>query len=354
GRTWMVETVAKESYIKSHYPQEPFYILIGGVFTSIIVLLIHLIFNYKQEQLTDENRRRKEGEQKLQELLDNAPVGIVVIREGIYTYANTAAVKIGKCRKEDLLGQSHMAFVHEEDRERDLAAYEALMDGSKRVVSNDIRIVTPDDETVWISYSAIRNDSSDTPFVYVTFYDITERIKATDQVKLERDLAQSYLDIASVMVIALDLDGNIALINQTGCQMLGCSEPGALIGQSWFEHFIQESERDTTFAYFRKMLQRGSEISVRHENFIVTKSGEKRLISWQNALTYDEKGNVTGTLSSGMDITEARTYQQQLEARIEELNRFQKLAVGRELRVNELRKRLEKYETPKGEEADDD
>ncbi|MDX1296550.1 MAG: CHASE domain-containing protein, partial [Sulfurimonadaceae bacterium] len=54
GRTWMVETVAKESYIKSHYPQEPFYILVGGVFTSIIILLIHLIFNYKQEQLTDE------------------------------------------------------------------------------------------------------------------------------------------------------------------------------------------------------------------------------------------------------------------------------------------------------------
>ena len=43
-----------------------------------------------------------------------------------------------------------------------------------------------------------------------------------------------------------------------------------------------------------------------HENPILTKSGDERLIGWRNTVLHDDEGNITGVLSSGSDITESR------------------------------------------------
>ena len=40
------------------------------------------------------------------------------------------------------------------------------------------------------------------------------------------------------------------------------------------------------------------------ENFVITRSGEERLIGWRNTLLRDENGSVIGTFSAGADITE--------------------------------------------------
>ena len=41
-----------------------------------------------------------------------------------------------------------------------------------------------------------------------------------------------------------------------------------------------------------------------YENLIITPAGEERLIAWHNNLLKDEHGTISGTLSSGNDITE--------------------------------------------------
>jgi PAS domain S-box-containing protein len=123
--------------------------------------------------------------------------------------------------------------------------------------------------------------------------------------KEERDKAQKYLDVAGVMLLALDNGGKIEMINEKGCEILGCSEDEVL-GRNWFEKFIPERNRHEIENVFRKMMSGEEDIVEYYLNSILTKNGEERLIAWHNSVLWDRSGGISGTLSSGEDITEKR------------------------------------------------
>jgi PAS domain S-box-containing protein len=129
--------------------------------------------------------------------------------------------------------------------------------------------------------------------------------------KEERDKAQKYFDVAGVMLLALDSRGNIELINKKGCEILGRSEDEVL-GRNWFESFIPERIRREMDEVFRKIMSGEENIDEYYVNSILTRSGEERLIAWHNSVLRDRSGRVTGTLSSGEDITEKREMEERI------------------------------------------
>ncbi len=80
--------------------------------------------------------------------------------------------------------------------------------------------------------------------VACVFQDITERKRAEAAIRRERDRAQLYLDIADVMLVALDLEGRITLINRKGCSTLG-REESELLGRVWIDTCVPESDKGT-------------------------------------------------------------------------------------------------------------
>ena len=62
---------------------------------------------------------------------------------------------------------------------------------------------------------------------------------AKETVKEERDRAQRYLDIAEVILVAINANQKVGLINKKGCSILGYSEK-EIIGKNWFDNFLQE------------------------------------------------------------------------------------------------------------------
>ena len=79
--------------------------------------------------------------------------------------------------------------------------------------------------------------------------DISERKKAEDLLKEERNKAQKYLDVAGVMIVALDFGGRITLINKKGLEILGYEEQ-EVIDQNWFDlcHARSRSGRSKRFS----------------------------------------------------------------------------------------------------------
>jgi len=125
------------------------------------------------------------------------------------------------------------------------------------------------------------------------------------------DAAQQYLDVANVVFVALDRKGNITLINRKGCALLGFSE-GELVGRNWFEMCVPKSERKRVYAVFRKIIAGEPTAPEYYENRVLTRTGEERLVAWRNTVLVDERGNPSGTLSSGEDVTEARQAQERM------------------------------------------
>jgi len=123
--------------------------------------------------------------------------------------------------------------------------------------------------------------------------------------------AERYLQISRAMIVGLDREGNINLINRRGCEILGYSLE-ELLGRNWFETVIPEKHRHEVYADFRKIIAGEIEPLRKYENNILTKDGATRYIDWNNDVEKDPKGEITGTLSSGQDITERKRAEENL------------------------------------------
>lgn len=144
--------------------------------------------------------------------------------------------------------------------------------------------------------------------------DITEANRIRAELSNQKERSLQYLDVAKVMMVGLDPKGNINLINQAGAKLLGYSK-SELLGKNWFELMLPKEERDQVYQYFLQLMADDtlfSEGFENYENHITTKNGERRLLSWKNALLKDEFGHTTGLLSSAEDVTEIRASQNEL------------------------------------------
>jgi diguanylate cyclase (GGDEF)-like protein/PAS domain S-box-containing protein len=131
------------------------------------------------------------------------------------------------------------------------------------------------------------------------------------------DMLQN-VNLASLM---LDCDARITYCNDYLLRLTGWTHE-EVIGRSWFEIFVPEAnaEMQTVFA----ALIAGLPEAWHHENEILTRSGERRLIRWNNSLLRSGAGDAIGTASIGEDITE----QKQAEIRIKRLNRVYAVLSG--------------------------
>ena len=159
---------------------------------------------------------------------------------------------------------------------------------------------------IWLSISVY---SPEKGYFVAVFDNITERKKAEEKILKERNKAQSYLDLAGVLIIALNKEGNITQINKKGYEVLGYSEE-ELIGKQWFKTCLPPRFREPVFKEFKRLIGGELEPIEFYENPILTKSGEERIIAWHNSLLDDKEGNIIGTLTSGEDITERKRSEQ--------------------------------------------
>ena len=151
----------------------------------------------------------------------------------------------------------------------------------------------------------------------ITSQDITKSKHAEVALQEERDNAQKYLDIAGVILVAINRDGNVILINKKGCDILGYDER-EIVGMNWFDNFIPERLRDIIKPVSEKLLAGKIEPAEYFENPVLTRKGEERLIAWHNTILRDEKGTIVGHLSSGEDITERKRAEGQMKASLKE------------------------------------
>ena len=75
------------------------------------------------------------------------------------------------------------------------------------------------------------------------------------------DRAQRYLDVAEVILLALDERGTVTLINRKGCNILGYDED-ELLGRDWFGTCVPDRMRDDTRRVFELMVRDGDEITI--------------------------------------------------------------------------------------------
>ncbi|MCX6061743.1 MAG: EAL domain-containing protein [Campylobacterales bacterium] len=131
-------------------------------------------------------------------------------------------------------------------------------------------------------------------------------------IELEKEKSRLYLDVTSVICLALDWEGKIVLLNPKGCEILGVTKEEA-IGKDWFTTFVAKEQIVQTKTFFTAIIEGHKEMVEYYENEVCTASGGTRMIAWHNALLRDSNGVITGTFSSGEDITKIQESEKELE-----------------------------------------
>ncbi|TQD26426.1 PAS domain S-box protein [Methanolobus vulcani] len=135
-----------------------------------------------------------------------------------------------------------------------------------------------------------------------------------DNVIMERDQAQNYLDVAAVMMLALDCSQNITLINKRGLEILGYEE-SEVVGKNLLEQFIPVSSRSEMEIHFLNSVNTSGAGSTYYECPVITKNNEERIVNWYSKPLTDERGKVIGVLFSGQDITIRKKTEEKLRER---------------------------------------
>jgi len=139
----------------------------------------------------------------------------------------------------------------------------------------------------------------------------TIKRRVEDALQKERDTAQQYLDIAGVMLVAIDSGQRVTMINRKGCEVLGYSEE-EMRNKNWFDNFVPLKNRDETREAFVQMDNGAAGQYAHMESPVLTMSGDVRLIEWCHIPLADKDGKFAGMLSSGEDITERKSLESQL------------------------------------------
>ncbi len=206
-------------------------------------------------------------------------------------------------------------LVHPDDRARVLAARRRCFEEGA-TLDVEYRMLAADGRERWVSDrdEIVRDDAGRALFTQGVLVDITAQRHAEESVREERDRAQRYLDLAGMVVLVLDADGRVALLNRAGHAMLG-HEDGALTGRDWFACCVPEAHRDEQRASFQRLVAASavqSEPYATAETPVLDADGQERVVRWNHAVLRDDDGTPSATLSSGVDVTEARRAERQI------------------------------------------
>ncbi len=263
----------------------------------------------------------RESDRRLREMLENVNlVAIIIDLDGRVTFCNDYLLGLTGWRREEVLGRYGLdLFLPQEVRQDSVAIFRQSMASGTVPAHNENYIVTRDGDRRLISWNStlLRDTEGNVTGTASIGVDITERRRAAEGAaaamralrESERRLRE-MLETVDLVAVMLDINGNITFCNDYLLKLTGWRRE-EVMGKSWFELFLPAEVREEVLTFFHKSID-GTTAPEHHENPIVTRSGEQRLIFWNNTLLRDSSGKVIGSAAIGADITEQRRLEEEL------------------------------------------
>jgi two-component system NtrC family sensor kinase len=262
--------------------------------------------------------RRREAEEKLREseakyrlLVENVPVGVIIIRSGKVLFANKQDEQITGYTLKELQSMNSFDIIYEEDRSKIIGYSDMRSRGEPAPNNYIVRIIRKDGTLRWLRRNVVRIDWMGEPASLVIDIDITERREAEDALNREKNYIKSILDTVPAMIVTLNTQGQIIGFNHYLEVQSGYST-AEVKGKDWLTNFVPEREHERVRETITKAIT-GVE-TIGFINPVLLKNGQERLVEWYSTVLKDEGGNITTLLAIGQDVTERMKAEEALKA----------------------------------------
>jgi PAS domain S-box-containing protein len=308
----------------------------GWLFVALTAaLLLAMLRRWTAAQLAQ--RERELADRHLLEVIaENSSDAIAAKdREGRYLFCNPAALRwLGK-EAAEVLGHDDYAVFPAAQAEA-LRALDRGMLAQASPRTREVEVDTALGRRVFLSTRGPLRTADGTVWgVFGISRDITER-KRAEEVQRDREHKLQAIVMHSPSALSLkDREGRYVLANPNVQRLLHRAE-GDIVGRTDFDLFPPE-----VAAVFRANDEQVLHTLQRHSvEETVPVQGQPRLFMSHMFPVLDEHGTARYVCRISLDVTERRRAEQALTARNEELERFNRVMVGRELDMIELKRQV--------------
>lgn len=289
--------------------------------------------------------------------------------EGIYgtdalgniTFVNPAAAHMLGYRVDELLGKnSHETFHHSKPDGSPYPLEEcrlhiSLLSGEQTESKDEVfwtRQGTP------INVEYINTPMAESGYyiagAVVIFRDITERLRDEEALRLSEARFRSYIELTGQLVWTTNAAGEVEEDIPLWRRFSGQSYEEAK-GWGW-SNALHPDDAELAVEAWRTAVEKKSEYETEYR--VRRYDGVYRYFMARGVPVLDENGAIREWVGTCIDITAQKQAQAQIDEqrsremdRLAELERFQKLTVGRELKMVELKKEIEELRRRLGEAA---
>ncbi|MBI1869696.1 MAG: PAS domain S-box protein [Chlamydiae bacterium] len=190
-----------------------------------------------------------------------------------------------------------------------------------------------------------RNDASGNPIGFLLMSsDISEKKQAEEKLRFASQYARSLIEASLDPLVTISPEGKITDVNEGSIKVTGVPRE-KLIGTDFSNYFTEpEKAREGYQQVFAKGSVTDYPLTIRH------KDGRLTDVLYNASVYKDASGSVLGVFAAARDVTAQKRAETEIAEqrakeleRLAELERFQKLTVGRELKMIELKKEIEEF-----------
>ena len=289
----------------------------GGAIIGVV-----LVFRDQSEERAAQKALR-ESEERFSTVFSASPIGISITRiaNGQFIDVNDAFLSMFGYTREEVVGHTSLelrVYADPEDRDR----FVGLLREEGRVHDIETKFRRKSGEIGDLLVSAELIELAGEQHMLALMHDITGRKQAEESLRALSARQEAILAAVPDIIMEVDTNKVYTWANRAGLEFFGED----VIGKEAAHYF--EDEQDTYDVV--QPLFNGGEDVIYVESWQRRKDGQKRLLAWWCRVLKDERGNVTGALSTARDITErkqAEEEHQKLEAQLRQAQKME--AVGR-------------------------